>query len=386
MTASLVKRTAGFLSFFAHLRDPRVQRTRKHPLINVVVIAVLGVLAGCQGWDDLHDWGVVKQVWLSAFLNLAEGIPSADVFRRVFEALRPKEFQACFTTFIEALVRSVMGKKIIAVDGKTLRHSFDAATARTPLHLVHAWLAGHHILLGQLATEAKSNEITAIPALLDMIDIKGGIVTMDAMGSQKAIVAKVVEGKADYAIALKDNHPTLRAEVEQALQPVMASAPQRGPKNQRFFERTEKHGRTETRTVFAMLAPPTLFERDEWVNLRTVVAIRSTRSTEGKLSVENRYYLSSLLPDARLLATVIRSHWSVENQLHWCLDVQMGEDASRIRSRNGADNFAWLRRFALMKIKHYPKFRRGVAATQRLLNASDELLLDILLTGQTDPG
>ena len=378
MSPSTATGAAAFISLFANLRDPRVERTRKHPLANVVVIAVLGVLAGCEGWDDVHDWGILKQEWLSTFLDLREGIPSADVVRRVFEAIRPKEFQACFAKLIAAWVATMTEPRVVAIDGKTLRRSFDTATGRTPLHLVHAWMANHHILLGQLATDAKSNEITAIPALLEMLDLRGSVVTMDAMGTQKAIIAKVVEKNADYVVAPKDNHPTLRAEVEKALEPLMQAS--RAPKRQRSYERSEAHGRTETRTVFSLAAPAQLFERDEWAKLTSLVGIRSTRYVDGKLSIENRYYLASPPPDAHVLAGVIRSHWSVENQLHWCLDVQLREDSSRIRSRNGADNFAWLRRFALMKIKRYPLRKRGVAATQRLANAANELLLNLLLT------
>ena len=277
MSSSEVQGAKALLSFFSALDDPRVARTRKHPLLTVVVIATLGVICGAEGWEELHVFGTKKLTFLATFLDMRNGVPCADTFRRVFEALRPRVFAACFERFVQALAASSsarQGHQHIAIDGKTLRHSFDTATGQTALHLVHAWSVDHRLLLGQVATAEKSNEITAIPALLAMLDLRNTLVTTDAMGCQKAIVDDIVKGGGDYLLALKDNHPTLCAEVDALFEEDSA-------RKQRLAssacERTTGHGRIETRYVRALPAPTTLSGYKEWKGLTSLVCVSSVR-------------------------------------------------------------------------------------------------------------
>lgn len=382
MSPSTPKGPHLLLGFFSDLPDPRVERTRLHPLLTVVVLAVLGVLCGAEGWDDLHAFGEAKATWLATFLDLQEGIPSADTFRRVFEMLQPKAFAACFQRFVDTLAQTRAARadtKHIAIDGKTLRHSFDTATGRSALHLVHAWCVEQHVLLGQLATDAKSNEITILPALLDMLDLKGATVTIDAMGCQKRVAAKILAGGGSYVLTLKDNHPTLRAEVEALFERdrqkgshAMAST---------FFEPHRGHGRQEGRFGRALAVPDDLQGREEWAGLTSVVCVESVRMTQGVRTEERRYYLSSHPPDAETLARLIRGHWSIENELHWSLDVAFSEDSSRIRAGNGAENYALMRRVALMLLKRFTEVKRGIKAKQKIASWSNDVLLAVLMTG-----
>jgi predicted transposase YbfD/YdcC len=296
---------------FAELTDPRIDRSRLHELIDIVAIAIGAVVAGAESWDDIEDFGKAKHTWLKNFLELPNGIPSHDTIRRLFERLDPEQFQKGFLGWVEAL-HEATERQVIAIDGKTLRRSFDRAGGKSALHLVHAWATANHLLLGQVAVDEKSNEITAIPKLLKMLEIAGAIVTIDAMGCQKEIARTIRERKADYVLALKANHERL---FEQVVAFFDGACPRlmRGPEIGYHREWSEGHGRDEFRRCWATSDLSWLEGREEWEGLRSVAMIEAERFIGDELSVETRYYLSSLPNDARLLNEVARSHWAVEN-------------------------------------------------------------------------
>jgi predicted transposase YbfD/YdcC len=358
-------RALSLLEGFADLPDPRVKRTQRHPLLDVVVLAILAVIGGAEGWDDIALFGRWKLPWLRRFLPLPAGIPSADTFRRVLAALDPDAFHRAFRTWMQALMGST-GGKVIAIDGKTLRGSFDTALGRSPLHLVNAWATENNLLLGQLATDTKSNEVTAIPALLALLALEGAIVTIDAMGCQKAIARTLVGKGADYVLALKNNHPTLYAEVVAFFDEALAHPSAEHP----VFEATTVdggHGRIETRRVRSSPSVGWLTASEAWAGLRSLVCVESTRQVGEATSVERRYYLSSLEgTDPARMGTLVRAHWGVENGLHWVLDVTFREDACRVRKDHGPQNLSLLRKLALNLYKQEPS---KLSARQKRLQA-----------------
>lgn len=329
---------------FENLTDPRIARTRKHDLFELVVTALCGTIAGSNSWADIERFGEERLTWLRTFLKLENGIPSHDTFGRVFARLDPARLAECIEQwFID------IGKELgqhIAIDGKTLRRSFDKAADRNPLHLVSAWATEARLTLGQIAIDDKSNEITAIPLLLDLLDLKDATVTIDAMGCQKDIAAKIVDGGGDYVLALKDNHPTLHEAV--AAEFIAALETETPPAEMRRHVTVEKNrGREERREYVAMPAPRSLPGFAAWASLATLVmVIRITRVGEIEKG-EVSYYLSSLPPKVKALAAAIRGHWSIESQLHWVLDVIFTEDQSRIRKRHAPQTSAMLRRLAV---------------------------------------
>ena len=369
---------------FSKLPDPRVNRTRKHLLVDVVVIGLLTVFCGGEGWEDMKDFGTIRKAWLRQFLALPNGVPCADTFRRVFAALDPVEFQRCFTLWVESLATAAarVAGRVVPIDGKTLRGSFDTATAQSPLHLVHAWLAEGGVLLGQIATDVKSNEITAIPALLKMIDVKESVVTIDAMGCQKEIAHAIVEAEADYVLALKGNHELFHREVVELFDDVVKNGKSAGVASD-FAETTDgDHGRIEVRRVWAVNDVSWFAERHKWDQLASLAMVESERTLGGKTTCERRYYISSLKEvTAARIGGVIRSHWSIENQLHWSLDVAFAEDASRVRRDHGPENLAMLRRMALQLLKLDKTSKRGLAAKTRRAALDPDYLLHVLLAG-----
>jgi predicted transposase YbfD/YdcC len=363
---------------FAELTDPRIDRSRLHELIDIVAIAICAVVAGAESWDDIEDFGKAKHTWLKNFLELPNGIPSHDTIRRLFERLDPEQFQKGFLGWVEAL-HEATERQVIAIDGKTLRRSFDRAGGKSALHLVHAWATANHLLLGQVAVDEKSNEITAIPKLLKMLEIAGAIVTIDAMGCQKEIARTIRERKADYVLALKANHERL---FEQVVAFFDGACPRlmRGPEIGYHREWSEGHGRDEFRRCWATSDLSWLEGREEWEGLRSVAMIEAERFIGDELSVETRYYLSSLPNDARLLNEVVRSHWAVENSLHWVLDVTFQEDRSRIKKENAPENFGLLRRLALCLLKRETTSKRSIKG-KRLRASWDESYLQQVLCG-----
>lgn len=329
----------------ASLPDPRVARTRIHKLVDILAIALLAVINDANGWEEMAAFGRKRHNWLAAFLELPGGLPCADTYRRVFEAIDTDAFGACLLGMTADLAADVRGR-VVAIDGKTMRGSSDRRTGLPALHMVSAWVAEHGITLGQVATEEKSNEITAIPQLIKTLDLRGAIVTIDAMGCQKKIAEAIVQAEAGYALALKDNHPTLRTEVE-GLFAAADMEPALAANLDVHTSESKGHGRCETRRVSVLKDVAGLTDAAGWAGLKCVVMVERTRTVGDSRSLETAYYLTSEVSDAKRMGEIIRSHWSIENNLHWVLDVVFREDLSRVRSRGGAANLTAIRKLAL---------------------------------------
>ena len=368
---------------FEELEDPRSEINLRHPLVSVVVIALLAVLAGAGGPTAIAQWAVLKQEFLLQVLDLPNGIPSKDVFRRVLMALKPAAFQACFANWLqslraEATVATGVEQPILAVDGKTARRSHDRTNGLGALHSVSVWASEFGLSLGQVACAEKSNEITAIPELLRLVDIQGAIITIDAMGTQKAIAAQIIEGKADYVLALKGNQETLHqaviGSIDEQLEGDLDDAQEQVT--------TEKgHGREEMRTYLQLPAPEKLPGFMRWKGLKSVGVVTSRCLRDGKESIEVRYYISSLTVDVKRFARAVRGHWGIENSCHWSLDMTFREDESRLRERNLRENFAWLNRFALSLFKQHPG-RQSLVMKRRSCGWSEAFLMEVV-TGST---
>lgn len=366
---------------FEDLPDPRVERTRVHKLVDILVIGLCSMLTGGDGFDDMEVLGEAKQKWLKKLLELPAGIPSHDTFNRVFSALDPHAFADCFVQWVKGVCPALEGC-VVAIDGKALRHAMDEGSS-VP-YIVSAWASDNGLTLGQVKVDDKSNEITAIPELLRALELKGCIVTIDAMGCQKEIAAHIIEKKADYVLALKGNHATAHEEIEaffaDAVAPCATTPVDTAtPGTIDFFQTIEKdHGRVETRRYWHSTDIGWFQDKKLWKGLRGMGMVESIRIVKGKRTIERRYYLTSLPLDAKTLARAIRGHWGVENPLHWTLDVTFGEDQSRARDRHAAQNLAALRRIALNLIKQNP--RKKVSQRQkRILAALDTDFLEQLL-------
>ena len=347
---------------FAGLADPRSTQGRRHVLTDLIALTVMAVVSGCDSFTEVEDFGKAKLSWLKTFLHLPHGIPSHDTLGRVFAALDPHALECCLMEWSASLARTSKGR-LIAIDGKTLRRSFDRAGRKAAIHLVNAWCNANRLVLGQLATDAKSNEITAIPRLLELLDLKQAVVTIDAIGCQKHIAAKIIEGGGDYLLQVKANQPTLLDEIKLLFDEADAA----GFEHMRHarHETIEKdHGRIETRRLDSTWDIDWFADRQAWAGLRSFVRVRATRDVQGdsrKASVEDRYYVSSLDGrDAKGLLAAARGHWSVENQLHWSLDVTFREDDCRVRHGNAAENLGRMRRQALVLLKREPTFKAGL--------------------------
>jgi predicted transposase YbfD/YdcC len=360
---------------FATLTDPRIERTRRHELFDLVVVALCATIAGSDGWADIERFGIRRLEWLRTFLRLENGIPSHDTFGRVFSRLDPAGLVACLKQWLDDIGLEI--GKHIAIDGKTLRGSYDKAAGKNPLHLVSAWASEARLTLGQIATDVKSNEITAIPLLLELLDLKGSTVTIDAMGCQKEIASKIVEKEGDYLLALKDNHPTLcQAVADEFLAAIESETP---PRNLRRHKTVEKNrGREESREYFALPAPLTLPGFDEWASLTTIVMVVRITTINGKETGEANYFLSSLPPKIKTLAKLIRQHWSIENQLHWVLDVTFTEDGSRIRKDQAPQTIAMLRRLAVSILSQDTSLKDSIRGKRYQASLSVDVLEQII--------
>jgi len=332
---------------FAELSDPRVNRRRRHLLIDIVVVAVCSVIAGAEAWKDMALWGKCHESWLRRLLALPNGIPSRDTFRRVISRLDPKEFQRCFLDWVRRLQRVTDGR-IVAIDGKTARRSKDGDA--NPVHIVSAWAAEQHMTLGQTAVDCKSNEITAIPQLLRLLELKGALVTIDAMGCQTDIAAQIIAQHGNYYLAVKGNQEHLYADLQSHFDACLEN--NFADVEHEMVETHEKaHGRTEHRCYYATAIPQSLRNPERWKGLRSVGLVITERIVGERSEVAARYYIGSLVPDAQRLATATRNHWGIENSLHWIMDVTFQEDQCRIRKAHGAENVSWLRRFAITLLK-----------------------------------
>jgi len=338
------------VSHFAVLEDPRSGIQRRHVLTDMIVIAIAAVLCGADGWVQIAQFGRAKRAWLEQFLELPNGIPAHDTFGRVFSLIDPEAFERCFRTWVQTL-GELLPSEVVAIDGKTLRRSHNRGQGLGALHLVSAWACENQVVLGQVATEAKSNEITAIPKLLELLHLKGCIVTIDAMGCQTKIAAQIVEQGADYVLALKGNQSTLAAEVEEAF--IDADARDYAGLDSEFLETVESgHGRRETRRYRTLGDLSGVPRSALWSAMNMIGMVDSEREINGHITRETRFYIGSIGTEAATFANAVRAHWGVENRLHWSLDVSFNEDASRVRDPQARQTLAVLRRIALTRLKH----------------------------------
>lgn len=363
---------------FADLPDPRIDRAKRHDLLAIVTIALCAVICGADSWVEIERFGRAKRSWLETRLPLPNGIPSHDTFGRVFAALDPAAFDQCFLGWVQALVTATDGA-VVAIDGKTPRRSHDRTHGREALHLVSAWATANGIVLGQVATDNRSNEITAIPALLDALARDGMTVTIDAMGCQTAIAGKIVAGGGASVLALKDNQPTLHELVAHHFA-VTATRPDPGQTTHRTF--SKDHGRLEIRTCQATANPAVLAWLDpaaRWPGLRSIAAVTGERRIGDQTTSETRSSLTSLPPDPRRIGAAVRAHWGIENGLHWVLDMAFREDESRVRRGHAAQNLAVLRHLALTLLRRETTATVGIKA-KRLMCGWDETYLATVLT------
>jgi predicted transposase YbfD/YdcC len=366
------------LTHFLSVEDPRDGPHLLHPLVNIIAIAICGVICGADEWTEIEEFGHAKYDWLKRFLDLTHGIPSHDTFGRVFGRLDAQQFEEVFMSWVQAVAEKTQGQ-VIAIDGKTVRRSHDQHLGKKAVHMVSAWASANRLVLGQVKVDEKSNEITAIPALLRLLDLSGCIVTIDAMGCQKEIAAQVVGQGGDYVLAVKDNQPQLAQKIEKLFvhgQMPLSDLPADDVK------RTEKdHGRLETRSCQVLDVREWLFYLDrerEWAGLRSIVRVTAQRQIREQRSEETRYFISSLPCDAPRLLQSVRDHWGVENGLHWVLDVAFQEDASRIRKDNAAENFSRLRRLALNLLRNEKTAKVGIKAKRRMAGWDEKYLIKLL--------
>lgn len=353
---------------FVGIRDPRQAKKVEHDLVELLVIAVCGVLAGADDFVEIEEWAKEKDDWFRQYLRLEHGIPSHDTFGRVFAAIDAEAFGAAFRRWVSSVVPKLEKDEVVALDGKTSRRS--GKVGGTPLHLVSAFAAGAGLVLGQRATAAKSNEKTAIPELLATLALEGCIVTIDAMGTQPSIAQAIRDRRADYILSLKDNQPTLADSVLDFFTAFQAH-PDKTP--HRFDEVVEKdHGRLEVRRCYAFDQLDCLHTPERWPDLKSFAVIASERTIKGKTTIEHRFYISSLPADAARLNQMVRQHWRVENSLHWCMDVVFGDDLMRARTGNAAHNFSVMRHFALNLIRLDPVKRKGGLKVRRLIAATSD--------------
>lgn len=372
---------------FDQLQDPRMERTRLHRLDDILAISLMAVIAGAEGPSDIEDFARSHHDWLKSMLHLPHGIPSHDTIGRVLAALDPDAFERCLLQWIEGLIHD-SGQQALHIDGKTLRRSFDAGSQSAAIHMVSVWASKAELALAQLRTSAKSNEITAIPKLLDLITLHGAVITIDAIGCQRDIAQKILDGNGDYILALKDNQPSLHEEVKLLFDEAIERNFERMGYD--VHEQTEKgHGRIETRKVWVTREVDWLRERGDWPGLRSVVCVQATRQVLDPAggvpatSTQRRYYISSLDhrtqgQDASHFAGLIRDHWSVENKLHWSLDVSFNEDQSRVRQGHAAENLARLRRLALNLLKQEKRTKLSLPRKRKRAAWRPDYLLSVL--------
>ena len=364
--------------------DPRRQcKNLRHRLVDVLVIGFCGVLCGCDDFVEIEEFARSKEAFFRRFLELPNSIPSHDTFRRVFQAVCPLVLQRCLIDWLQGVRHTTPGAagdgEVVAIDGKTLRRTFDRAGGLGALHLVSAWATANGLTLGQVAVDAKSNEITAIPQLIELLDLKDCVVTIDAAGCQKEIAAQIVAKEADYVLAVKDNQPTLHEQVaDYFLEQLEADTPDRKMRHHKEVEKG--HGRTETRETYVAPAPQTILATGAWVGLASIIMVmrHGIDHATGKMTEEVRYFISSLPAKAKRMAGAVRQHWGIENGLHWVLDVAFNEDRMRQRDRNGIENLALLNRLAVSVLRQDKTVKAGVKCKRKRAGWDNDYLLHLL--------
>ena len=374
--------TTSVTTHFASLPDPRVERTKHHALLDLLTIALCAVICGADSWVEVERFGHAKEAWLRTCLALPNGIPCHDTFGRVFARLDPDAFERCFLAWVQAVVGEPAAQ-VVALDGKTLRRSHDRRAGKGALHMVSAWATANRLVLGQVAVDAKSNEITAIPALLKLLALEGCTVTIDAMGCQTAIARQIRARGADYVLALKDNHPTLCAEVAATFSLARGDGfADLDVAHHAYLQTIDKgHGRLELRRYWTISDPAILAALNPagaWTDLRSIGMVEAERRIGSKVTVETRYYLASLRGDVAPFAHAVRDHWGVENRLHWVLDLAFREDESRVRTGHGAHNLAILRHVALNLLHRERTAKVGIKAKRLLAGWDERYLLKVL--------
>lgn len=370
-----------FLEHFAILEDPRRDNHNlRHELTDILVITILGTICGADGWTEIYEFALAKEDWLKTFLSLPNGIPSHDTFGRVFSLINPDKFEACFYAWIDSLDIDT-DKEIIAIDGKSLRGSANKRKNHKILHLVSAWAVNNRLLLGQVKTAEKSNEIEAIPRLLNMLDIKNSIVTIDAIGCQKEIALQIIEQGADYVLALKENQPSLHQDIKS----IFALGEYRQFKkmlNKRKVEKIHDHGRVETRRYTLISARDPLLFQLRWPGMKSIGMVEVKRTTNNKVEQSKRFFITSLDEDIDGFMSAVRKHWSIEINLHWSLDVSFREDLNRARIGHSAQNLATVRRIALNLLTQEKTHKRGIACKRKTAGWNHKYLMEILNMGK----
>jgi predicted transposase YbfD/YdcC len=363
---------ASIIEHFASLADPRIERGKAHQLIDIVILAICAVVCGADGWEAIEEFGQTRLAWLRRYIPLANGIPAHDTIARVLSRISAAGFERCFASWVGACAHVTEGE-VIAVDGKTVRRSHDRRHRRSALPVVSAWATRNGVVLGQRKTEAHSNEIEAIPKLLEVLDLKGCIVTVDAMGCQEAIAAKIIEQKADYVLAVKGNQGHLHEEIREFFETAFAQG-FRGVKHDYHEDIDKGHGRREVRRYWLSPVLSTLSAPERWAGLKAIGLVEAERWIGEQVSVERRYYISSCYGGAQTFGQAVRGHWGIENSLHWVLDMTFREDESRLRRGEAAHNFSLLRRLALNLLKRETSMKKGIKQ-KRLKAGWDEAYL-----------
>jgi predicted transposase YbfD/YdcC len=356
---------------FAQIPDPRIDRRKLHLLDDILLLTLLAVICGAESYEAIELFGKSKSDFLKQILQLPNGIPSHDTLERVFKRIDSNAFEEAFIAWIKTLEITTAGK-IISIDGKTVRGSQDEKNGKYAIHLVSAWCSANMLMLGQIKTVSRCNEVEAVLQLLDLIDIRGSIITIDAMGCQRDIAAKIIGKQADYILAVKQNQPTLHNEIGGAFA-------HKQPEDISVSKFEGDHGRIEQRTCSVINQLSWITDKNKWVGLRSIIKIEATREVDGNASVETRFYISSLEQDAKSFNAAIRQHWGIENNLHWTLDVQFREDESRKRKGQSAENFAIVRRIALLLLKNKPLRRLGVNNKRLIAGWDNDFLLSLIL-------